>query len=304
MSVFLSAYDTLAGSGHAKKLVAIKDQLEVVKINGQYVQDENNENVKRVYDHNISELQLFTHPVIIPNKDETSDLFVDLRAFTHLDKSIGDFVIKINNEALFEINRVILNAVWVNTTTTRLLNLSPIPMIVFAGWISENVAKRFALTPKEQLALAIYSAYYYYCLFSDNDMFDSNDNNQIISSISRNLRCSALDVIEVVDRISNTVSDVKNFSETIPDVVQSVRLKNFNTPVLFQLLGNSWFGLNAREIIGAALEHPPTWIALVNSAYSDRTYKNTLLAKSAEKKASKAAIDSFIRAVHNLVTNV
>lgn len=303
MSIFISAYDTFAGSGYKKAIINIKENLEIIKVNGQYVQDENKDNVFRIYSHDLDSLPVFGHPVVLDNNNGSADVFVDLRTYTRLDRASGDYVIKLNNESTFEINRALLNSVWVKRDPFVLLSISPIPMIVFAGWISENIARRFALTAKEQLTLAIYSAYYYYCLFSDNDKFDDQDTNGIISSISRNLRCSSLDVIEVIDKLPFVIENITTFCQLMEETVGNVRLKNFNISLMYQLLGNSWFGINARELIGVSLEHPPTWISLVLSAYSERTYRNTILAKSAERKASKAAIDSFIRSVYNLILN-
>ena len=303
MTICISAYDTAAGSGYSKSIAAIKDELSVVEINQQYVQDENNKHVRRIYSHDIGSLSVFTHPIVKQKDHDENNVYIDLRSFTRLDKASGDYVIKLNNEAIYEINRAHLNEVWVNRDPFVLLNISPVPITVFAGWISENIARRFALTPREQLSLAIFSAYYYYCLFTDNDKFDEEDTNRIISSISRNLRCSSMDVIEILDKTPFVIENLKTFCTLLEEVTGSVRLKNFSLPVIYQLLNNSWFGLNARELIGVALEHPPTWIALVHAAYTERTYRNTVLARSAEKKASKAAIDSFNRSIYNLITS-
>lgn len=302
MTIFISAYETTAGSGYSKVIQNIKDELSVVEINGQFVQDENNPHVRRIYSHDVGSLSSFIHPIVKKKDHDENNVYIDLRGFTRLDRASGDYVVKLNNEAVYEINRAHLNEVWVNRDPFVLLNISPVPLTVFAGWISENIARRFALTPREQLSLSIFSAYYYYCLFTDNDKFDEEDTNRIISSISRNLRCSSMDVITILDKVPFVVDSLKTFCSLLEEVTESIRLKNFSLPVIYQLLNNSWFGLNARELIGVALEHPPTWIALVHAAYSERTYRNTVLARSAEKKASKAAIDGFTRSIYNLIT--
>lgn len=303
MSKFISAYDTLAGSARKKSLEKTKEALALININGQYVQDDNNSQLRRLYTHDVLELPIIPHPVVIDEQSEHSILYVDLRSFTHLDQASGDYIIKLNNEAVLEINRALLNAIWVEKNAYVLLNLSPLPMLVFASWVSETVARRFALTPKEQLTLAIYSSYYYYSLFSENEKMDDEDLNRVIASISKNLRASSMDVIEVLDRVPETLSGVGQFCELMPEVVGSIRLKDFNHTLLFQLVGGAWFGLNARELVAVSLEHIPSWIALVHAAFSERTYRNTQLSKLCERKASRAQSDAFIRSVFNLLTN-
>jgi len=302
MSIFLTAYDTLAGSGHKHALNQITQALEETVINGQYVVDDNDPNVYRLYSQQLTNIPAFAHPVLVDDESNEKKIFLDLRSFTRLDRASGDYVIKLNNDAVFQINRGILNEIWVNNDPYTLLNASVLPMVVFASIISENLARRFALDPKEQLTISIFAAYYYYCLFSDNDQFDDTDKNRIISSISRNLRVSSSDVLEVLDRIEFTVTDIKVFCNSLEAVTQSVRLRGFAPPVLYQVLGSIWFGVNARELVCIGLEHPPTWIALVHAAYTERTYRNTQLAKTAERKTNRQGQDNFARSIYQLLT--
>lgn len=298
MSIYLSAYDTLVGSGY--KLDKITYGIEKAIINGEYVKDDNNENIFRLYSHDLNDIPVFFHPLILEERDDRK-IILDLRQYTRLDKASGDYQFRLTNESSFQVNRGLLNALWVERDPFVLLNVSPLPMIIFSGWISENIARRYALDPRDQLNIAIFTAYYYYCLFSDNDKFDDEDKNRIISSISRNLRCSAQDVIEILDNVDYSIDNITDYCKELESISSNVRLKNFNPTVLFQLLGGSWFGSNAKELIAVSLEHPPTWIALVLSAYTERTYRNTILAKTAERKASKVAGDNFSRAIYNLI---
>lgn len=298
MSIHISSYDTVVGSSY--KLDKIQFGIEKAIINNQIVIDENNENVYRLYSHELDDIPVFSHPLVIELNGENK-VTLDLRQYTKLDRATGDYQFRLTNEAALQINRGLLNSVWIERDPYVLLNLSPIPMVVFAGWISENITRRFALDPKDQLAISIYAAYYYYCLFSDNDVFDDEDKNRIISSISRNLRCAAVDVMEIIDRIDVVIPNITVFCEKLETVTANIRLKNFNSVLLFQILGGSWFGSNARETIAVALEHPPTWIALILSSFTERTYRNTIIAKTAERKANKSTGDNFSRAVFNLI---
>lgn len=300
MTIYLTAYDTVAGNGYLPTVKKIVQALEEVVINHPYEIDENNENVYKLYSHERTEVPVFFHPIEIKVKGE-SKLFLDLRQYAKMDRSTGNYSYKLTNESSFHINRGLLNAIWIEKDPQIMLNISPIPMVVFSGWISENISRRFALDPKDQLNIAIFAAYYYYCLFSDNDVFDEEDLHRITSAISRNLRCSSTDVISILDNTTGLITGVQDFCSQLENVTSNLRLRNFNQTLLFQLLGGSWFGTNARELLAVALEHPPTWIALVLAAFTERTYRNTILAKTAERKANKTAGENFSRAVFNLI---
>jgi hypothetical protein len=64
---------------------------------------------------------------------------------------------------------------------------------------------------------------------------------------------------------------------------------------------NSWYGTNAKEIISVALEHPPTWAAIVFTALNERTFKNSMIYKIAERFGKRGASDEFIDSYISLV---
>lgn len=298
MPLFLTAYDTLACSGY--KLDTIKMGLDRAFIDGDAFAEEDSPEVYRLYSHEIEDVPMFLHPLMTRYKlNET--IVIDLRAYTKKDPATGKYVFRQTNESILQLNRALLNARWLKDEPSVFLNTSPLPMIIFSSIVSESIARRFLLNPNEQLTLAVYSAYYYYCLFTDNKEFDQEDRSRIYSAISRNLRTSAIDVERILDSVTEVLSGVKDFCDHLYDVVGNVRLRNFNTVLLFQILGGLWFGINSRETIAVALEHPPTWLALIESAYSDRTYRNTILAKTAERKTSKQGAQDFIRAINTLI---
>ena len=63
----------------------------------------------------------------------------------------------------------------------------------------------------------------------------------------------------------------------------------------------SWFGSNAKEILAVALEHPPTWYAIVFSSLEERTYKNSMIARVAERFGKGGAWVDFKNAYSELI---
>jgi hypothetical protein len=70
---------------------------------------------------------------------------------------------------------------------------------------------------------------------------------------------------------------------------------------LFTVLGGTWFGANAKELVAVALEHPPTWISILLAAFTERSFRNSQLGKLAERGSNKKTGEDFVVAVLNLL---
>jgi hypothetical protein len=85
--------------------------------------------------------------------------------------------------------------------------------------------------------------------------------------------------------------------------MENVRLAKFNSAILLSVMANSWYGTNAKEIISISLEHPPTWIALVYTALSEKTFKSSAIFKAADRLGKRGVADQFMMAYTSLVKN-
>ena len=134
------------------------------------------------------------------------------------------------------------------------------------------------LDPSSQIKVSIIAGYFYLTLFRDEEI-DHNDRIKLASQVSRATRNldteQCLEVIEDLPEMKN----VHEFIETMVEVVDSSRMKKFNAGLLYSIIGGGWFGANAREVMAVAVEHPPTFIALVHAAINDRSYRRSLFAK-------------------------
>jgi hypothetical protein len=54
-------------------------------------------------------------------------------------------------------------------------------------------------------------------------------------------------------------------------------------------------------MVAVALEHPPTWIAILISAFTERSFKNSQISKLTERSNYKRDGDNFVRAVSKLL---
>ncbi|WP_233875021.1 hypothetical protein [Paraburkholderia adhaesiva] len=245
----------------------------------------------------------FAHPWLIEH-DHGRTIVFDARPFGAFDRISGEFVIRNETEYGLQRRRAQLNDIWVNDDPALLRDVSPVAMSLFAGWISENVARRFALDPREQLDLAILSAIHYLSLFSDDGSPgahpDAHQRTRMVMQVSRALRCPGEEVMTLLEKHQHEISGIPGLCASAAEATGSVRLRELNPGILISIIKGTWFGINAAEMLAVALEHPPTWLALLAAAHIERTWRNSGLARMVERQAHKEPNQLFLRAVLNL----
>lgn len=311
MSIFKTAYDTTVGSGfvtnkieHAIKESIIKDAIQY--IDGSF---EGTDLLKPMFIANtgLSEANIpyFSHPLIVEDLSKQKYICVDVRAFVKQNQQgmVNSFNIKNETEFNLAKSRLALNLIWLTQNPESLRDLSILPCAIFSSWISESVSNRFALDPKDQLVLAIISSYYYQSLFSNFDTFNEETRQKIATVVIRATKAPAKLVFETIDKIEK-ISNLEEFCSTCRSILENTRIDNLNTGLLITILGNSWFGMSAKEILAVSLEHPPTWISLVYAGLTEKTFKKSMISRISERYTGNKGGNDFIRAFVSLVQSV
>lgn len=301
MSIFADSYHTVIGATFVTKTIvtAIKklliagvtESLDVettgkfkpIFITGSYSDED--------------EIPVFTHPITIINFKDDNYLCTDLRPF--LKKPEGgkyDVESRVRNrtEYNFAKSRAILNLIWLNRDVNTLKIDLSFAGIVFSSWLSDVISKVYALDLKEQTLLAIITSFYYQSLFSDEIEFDEEAKRRMAVHTINATKAPAELVFQVFDKIER-MENVEDYCATVVRLLENVRLENFNHAALLTISRNSWFGTNARDYIAMCLEHPPTWMAIVYTAINERTFKNSMIYRIAEKVGKRGGAETFIR---------
>jgi hypothetical protein len=300
MTRFATAYDTTACSGYV--LDRLKEGIQLALIKGDL-------GFSRIPNTRIFEVRgsgavssaipEFAHPYLFEHNGEPC-LAIDVRPYGHYDRIKADFVVRNPIEYELMVHRAKLNDVWISNDFAILKDVSPMAVSYFASWIAENVARRFGLDPREQLNLAILAAFHYLCLFLSDDQLDEQTKMKMVAQISRAVRCSAQDVLHVLDEQHKPCRTIIDFCSEAKNATKSVRLQEFGPGILISILKGTWFGVHSQEMIAVATEHPPTWLALLLAAHVERTFKNTMLGRLVEKQAKREDGQQFVRAVVKL----
>lgn len=285
MTIHKTAYDTTVCQGFVTEKT--KQAIAVARVHGELGYAKNTIGVVLVQGGGSASdsVPAFQHPMQLPqtgSHDTAVSLAVDVRPFGKYDSMRGEFVSRNDIELRLATSRAKLNYIWLTQQTNILRDISPLGMQIFCSWVSEAVAKRYVLEFAEQFKLHILAGIYYSSLFTDAVSIDENEKRRLAAAISRNLRVQQSDVMEVIEEMP-IVHDLAGFCEAAATTVDPVRLVEMNPGVLIAILGGTWYNANSRELIGVALEHPPTWLAIILAAYNERTFKNSQIARIAER---------------------
>ncbi len=255
----------------------------------------------------------FGHPLAIDEKlfpdgseDNSADkkeryrVFVDVRNFTRI-TSTADFDsdsevdIKSKMDYHFAVTRGFLQHVWLRYGPRDLLTLGNYQIKIYSRWLSDLLTKRFALPPDIQMTLVIISAYFSQCQFLEDTVVELDEERKLkfATQIASSTYITAEDALRVLDTLP-IIRDVAGFIAAIKDQSGTVRLEHFNTALLFTAVTGSWFGPNNVEVTQVALEHPPTFIAMILSAANEKGYRNTAIGKLVEQYDGDDELKPFL----------
>jgi hypothetical protein len=301
MSIYTDSYQTVIGSAFVTKNIVTAIKKLLIAGVTESLDVETTGKFKPIFitgsHSDEDEIPVFTHPITIINFKDDNYLCTDLRPFLRKPES-GKYDVesRIRNrtEYNFAKSRAILNLIWLNRDVSTLkINLS-FAGIVFSSWLSDIVSKTYALDFKDQTLLAIITSFYYQSMFSNETEFDEDAKRRMAVHTINATKAPAELVFQVFDKIE-TMETIEDYCATVVRILENVRLEHFNHAALLTISRNSWFGTNARDFIAICLEHPPTWMAIVYTAISERTFKNSMIYRIAEKAGKRGGAEEFIR---------
>lgn len=249
-----------------------------------------------------SNIPFFAHPLLVTTDKGVKFLCTDIRPFIRQDEDANYNHVNVRNRTEFNFikSRTILNLAWLTGAESQVRMSLPLAGTVFSAWLSEVIAKRFALDPKDQMTLFIITHYYYQSLFFTEDHVDEDKLQKFALHTIKASRAPSQMVFEVFDRIEK-MRNLEDYCQNIRTISENIRLKDLNVALLVTMIGTSWYGLNAKEILAVALEHPPTWCALVYVALTEKTFQRSMIARVAERYAKNKGSEEYLQSYVNLV---
>lgn len=302
MSYFGTAFETTAGSLESKQKLELglkeasisinmKDRSFGVEPNGKrfvaFITGQTSEEMK---------IPVFIHPCLVKGKD-VDLLFVDLRLFKttgsdYFSPKEFEDAVRNKSEYAFTKSRAVLNHLWLVENLDSFKTKFSFAGYVYAAWLSQAVAKAYALDLNDQYRIMALSMYFYHLLFSAEKKLTGDALETAVIHTIKATKLPAAEIYELFESLDSMVS-ISDYCEAVKKVASNVRLRDFNLAVLLMQIRNTWYATNSKEILAVALEHPPTWIAIVSATMLERSYRSSPLYKIIELQAKRGMGDEF-----------
>lgn len=236
------------------------------------------------------------HPVFSPSNNWVA---LDLRNLVKVSNDGNSYEIRNESEYHLSITRFILTSLWYVGKQASIYSFE-LPHFAFSSWLSDNLGSKFGLDLGDKLKIRVLANIYYSRLFAeypDSDELDMllirGKNDNLIPDLFR----------EVYSKVSDpeSLTNIDDFCKACFTVTGNVRLQHLDYVVLSNILNNNWIGVNGRELVLLALEHPPTWVSLVYSAITQRSFKKNFVTTVVERLSKRGKDAVFIKQVDSLV---
>lgn len=185
-------------------------------------------------------------------------------------------------EALIERAEILQQWLTDDVRRHKLLVIGDIPLRVYMDLYSSVLGRRVGLDGVQSLKLTHIVGFFYLCLHGDvSDAIEYRD-----AYIKRIAKVSRVDYSDVASNLAGIeyIANLDDLASTIQRELQTPRAAMITSTVMLSTLTGGWFGANAKELMSVSLEHPATWVWLVNQAISSRSYRRTTLGKMIQER--------------------
>lgn len=249
-------------------------------------------------------LPIFYHPVpvtmpAVGSQSGANFLVGDARSFMNRDR---DGHVKIANTMEYEFlqARVGLGCIWLTDGPVALRNISPIAQSVYASWISQTISQRLGLDLGDMMRLRILAAFFYHCLFVNKEQFDESEINRLAVIVAKAAKAPTDEAASLMTRVGY-IEDINDFVNKVVMAMENPRFENFNVGLLNTIISGTWFGMGGKEIACVAMEHPPTFLAMIYASFGQRGYKMAAFTRVTEVYRGPKGEADFVRAIRRIL---
>ena len=254
-------------------------------------------------------IPFFSSPLLITkvhghdfNKEEF--LAMDYRSFTmpiNPDScSLSNVKVRSRGEYDLAFARQVLSLDWItNSPSSQKANFK-FAGFIFSRWITQILTQRFNLYFDEALVAQIITSFYYQSLYEPESTFTERDKQKFAIHTIKTTKARPDLVFKVFDKIEE-MKGIDDYCRNIYTILENVKLKSLTPALLITITGNSWFGMNSKEILSTALEYPPEFTALVYTAATSKSYSRTILGDLVHKQAKAAELKEFTQNFEALI---
>jgi hypothetical protein len=296
--MFMSPYETTVCKNH--RTGDIMKDLERLIIGGdlRFIDDGNSRVRLLGPDH--TDVKPFVHPIILEVRNKEQAIIVDVRSSARVS---GDGDLTGGSDFQYmKLRGLLMDRAWMDGNAKDLLSTGDYSVRVYSRLMSENLGRRMNLAPETQVRLQIIAAYFYVLQY---EMAPEKDDEEDLSRSKRISRAIGVPVPQVLELVAELpiITTITEFSDVTAQYGESIRLGKLSPGLIYTMLGGIWFGANANENVAVALEHPPTFIAMLYMATTNRGYRKSILGQMVQRVDRRGELgETFAKHVLRMTT--
>lgn len=252
----------------------------------------------------IDKVPVFNHPLLLAD----GRIIIDLRPYHNSLNIAGEITIPENSPAMMQVKLAIYQWLWLEDPQSRTAfyrSLNQLPIRTFVNWLADNLVRKLGVDPETQFKVRTIVAWYYRCLFVAEDELQM-DEESLYRHASAISQITWLNVEAIVPLIQECgyIADLDGLVEQLKKL-GSRRIDSLTTGTIYAVMNNTWFGsASAPELVAAALEYPPTFIALVEAALTERRYRKAGITQALERvKNYRQEGQQLLRLLQSMVSH-
>lgn len=222
-------------------------------------------------------------------------LVADARPFMQASRNASE-PCRVVNKMEFELMRVHLAACafWLSQGPAKLLSLSPVMGEVYCRWMANTIGRSRELDGPQRLTTRVLAAYFFQCNFNTNQTPNETQKAAMVA-----LACRAAGVphesFAHIFKDVDMIESAEDFVGHLKRVLDTPRMDTYNSGILSASIQGTWFGFNGKDLALAAVEHPPTFAAMLYMAFVQNGYRKAPLAQYAEDFKGNKGGAQFMR---------
>ena len=267
--MIISPYDTVACKFYKKQMDKIESGIKRAVISGEtYHASYKERELPVMFIHNNDEIPVFNHPLTVTTATGNTVTVADGRAFMQQLRT-GEYSIQ-QTPYNFNAIRGALQHKWTPGTAALYASCTIAPIRVFVRWMANTLCTRLSI-PKECYGkISVLIGFYYLSLFTDKTKYGEEDFIRLSLQLSKAINISGSEIQNIIEHIPFVPAGIDDLAKLLRDYSDTVRTEKLTPAVIYQMMGTLWYGGSGYEITGVALEHPPTWLAMLWSAANEK----------------------------------
>jgi len=238
------------------------------------------------------ELTLWEHPILFEDHRGKKIVAVDMRKYVKITSdeiSNLQSVVKDKGGYEYMLLRAMVMADMASEVYGSFTVIEKNISLAFSYWLSDSINSVVLLNPLEKATLEVIIMHYANMLMVNGNVDSGSvETSKVkISKSKISIPMNVKGVTVIIDKLKHDVGDIDDLVANIKAGLDSPKADMIDVNTLVNMLSSSWFGPGGSESVMIAVESMPTWIAMLYSSSSNKSYKRSRLATILEKHGRK-----------------